>query len=73
MTTIDPLHFLYAKVNNFIMKNPRWNIAKLPSKWVDSILLKPPTEDNTLYLEAEWLLDLLTDGLRTPAVCVVSS
>lgn len=64
----DPLHIMYEKVNNFLHKGPRWNVAKLPSYWVDKILLNPPTGDEAHYYEAEWLLDALIDGLRTPTV-----
>ena len=64
----DPLHFMYEKANKFLNKGPQWNLKKLPSYWVDKILLNPPTEDNSHYLEVEWLLDILIDGLRTPAV-----
>lgn len=64
----DPLHIMYEKVNKFLQKGPRWNVAKLPSYWVDKILLNPPTGDDAHYQEAEWLLDALIDGLRTPDV-----
>lgn len=64
----DPLHIMYEKVNRFLHKGPRWNVAKLASYWVDKILLNPPTRDEAHYQEAEWLLDALVDGLRTPAV-----
>jgi nucleolar pre-ribosomal-associated protein 1 len=61
----DPLHFLYIKVNKFLNRAPRWDLAKLPSYWVDKILLHPPDSDNAFYQEVEWLLDALTNGLRT--------
>lgn len=64
----DPLHIMYEKVNKFLYKGPEWNVDKLPSYWVDKILLNPPTSDELHYQEAEWLLDALIDGLRTPAV-----
>lgn len=63
-----PLHTMYEKANRFLHKGPRWNVTKLPSYWVDKILLNPPTGDSAHYQEAEWLLDALIDGLRTPAV-----
>ena len=65
----DPLHFMYEKVNQFLQKGPQWNVRKLPSYWVDKIIMKPPTNDDSHYQEAEWLLDILIDGLRTSAVC----
>ena len=64
----DPLHFMYEKANKFLNKGPQWNLKKLPSYWVDKILLNPPIEEEAHYQELEWLLDTLVDGLRTPAV-----
>lgn len=64
----EPLHFMYAKINKFLNKAPCWVVNKLPSYWVDRILLHPPADDNAHYGEVEWLLELLMDGLRTPDV-----
>lgn len=64
----DPLHFMYVKVNKFLNKGPQWNAKKLPSYWVEKVLLTPPTEDEAHYQEVAWLLNILVDGLRTPAV-----
>ena len=64
----DPLHLMYAKVNKFLNRGPKWNVAKLPSYWVDKVLMNPPTDDDSHHQEAEWLLYGLIDGLRTSAV-----
>ena len=64
----DPLHLMYVKVNEFLNRGPEWYVTKLPSYWVDTVLMKPPTDDDGHYQEAEWLLDGLIDGLRTSAV-----
>ncbi|KAI9821680.1 MAG: hypothetical protein M1827_002261 [Pycnora praestabilis] len=61
----DPLHTLYPKMNRFLNKGPLWTVEKVPSYWVDKILLQPPDEDDAHYKEVEWLLDFLIDGLRT--------
>ncbi|KAI9789430.1 MAG: hypothetical protein M1835_001673, partial [Candelina submexicana] len=61
----DPLHPLYGKLNKFLNKGPSWNIEKIPSYWVDKILVHPPDHDDAHYKEIEWLLDTFTDGLRT--------
>lgn len=66
----DPLHNMYDKVNRFLNRGPQWTPTKLPSYWVDKIILHPPKDDNGHYQEIEWLLDALIDGLRTPAVRV---
>ena len=64
----DPMHFMYAKVNAFLNRGPKWDVTKLPSYWVDKILMNPPTHDDGHFQETEWLLDGLIDGLRTSAV-----
>lgn len=64
----DPLHPLYGKLNRFLNKGPSWNVEKLPSYWVDKILLHPPDDDDAHYKEIEWLLDTFTEGLQTPKV-----
>ncbi|KAL8706027.1 MAG: hypothetical protein Q9201_000912 [Fulgogasparrea decipioides] len=64
----NPLHNLYAKVNKFLNRGPTWNVGKLPSYWVDQILMHLPTIDDGHYKEVSWLLDSLIDGLRTAAV-----
>lgn len=61
----DPLHVMYPKINKYLTKGPSWNVNKLPSYWVDKILLNPPDEDVAHYKEVEWLVDLLIDGLST--------
>lgn len=67
----DPLHLMYAKVNKFLNRGPVWNVKKLPSYWVDKVLMNPPTDDDSHHDEAEWLLDGLIDGLRTSAVSIM--
>lgn len=62
----DPSHPMYLKVNKFLLKGPRWRLDKLLSYWIDKILLQPPTEDDGLHAETEWLLSFLLDALRTP-------
>lgn len=64
----DPLHFMYAKVNKFLNKTPCWDLTRMPSYWVDKILLQPPTDDDAHYQEVEWLQEALIDGLRTSRV-----
>ena len=70
---VDPLHFMYVKANKFLNKGPQWNVKKLPSYWVEKVLLTPPMEDGAHYQEVAWLLDILVDGLRTPAVSLRDS
>ncbi|KAL8769964.1 MAG: hypothetical protein Q9209_004211 [Squamulea sp. 1 TL-2023] len=66
----DPLHFLYTKVNKFLNKGPVWKIEKLPSYWVEQIVMRLPTMDDAYYKEIGWLLNVLIEGLRTSAVSV---
>lgn len=64
---------LYAKVNKFLNKGPTWNVEKLPSYWVEHVLMRLPTNDDDYYKEVSWLLDQLIDGLRTPEVSIYTS
>ena len=64
----DPSHPMYIKVNKYLLKRPWWDLDKLISYWIDKILLQPPTEDDGLDAELEWLLNFLFDGLRSPHV-----
>ncbi|KAK4696134.1 hypothetical protein P7C71_g1736, partial [Lecanoromycetidae sp. Uapishka_2] len=68
LAVTNPLHVMYEKVNKFLNRGPSWTVTKLPSYWVDKVMLNPPTNDDAHYQEIEWLLDALIDGLRTPAV-----
>lgn len=61
----DPLHKLYGKVNLFLQKAPSWEVGKLPSYWIDKILLHEPEYDDGYFEEIDWLLDLFVKGLRT--------
>jgi len=69
----DPLHLMYDKANKFLHQGVRWDLRRLPSYWIDLILLEPPTNDETHYQEVEWLLDILISGLRTSTVCPLLS
>lgn len=64
----DPLHKLYGKVNLFLQKAPSWEAGKLPSYWIDKILLHEPEYDDGYFEEMDWLLDLFVRGLRTETV-----
>ncbi|KAI1976444.1 hypothetical protein LOZ51_006474 [Ophidiomyces ophidiicola] len=62
---MNPLQKLYAKANSFLNKGPFWELAKLPSYWIDKILLHEPEYDDRHNEEVGWLLDLFIHGLRT--------
>ncbi|KAH8434074.1 NPA1/URB1 family protein [Aspergillus melleus] len=61
----NPTHKLYGKVNAFLQKAPTWEPEKIPSYWIDKILLREPELDDGHFEETNWLLDLLVKGLRT--------
>ena len=63
----DPLHILYEKINRFLNRGPSWDVDRLPSYWVDKIILNPPDDDDAYHKEIHWLLEVLTDALRTEA------
>ncbi|KAF7585954.1 hypothetical protein BBP40_009827 [Aspergillus hancockii] len=62
---VNPMHKLYGKVNKFLQKAPFWEVGKIPSYWIDKILLHEPELDDGYFEETNWLLDLLIKGLRT--------
>ncbi|EEH22571.2 hypothetical protein PABG_04782 [Paracoccidioides brasiliensis Pb03] len=62
---MDPVHKLYGKVNKFLNKGPRWEVAKIPSYWIDKILLHEPEYNDSHHEEVRWLLGLFINGLRT--------
>ena len=64
----NPVHFLYGKINRYLNKGPPWVISKLPSYWIDKIVLNPPENDNAHEEEVDWLLDTMIEGLRTTEV-----
>lgn len=64
----NPLHKVYGKVNRFLNKGPTWDIGKIPSYWIDKILLREPEYDDSHLEEVVWLLDLLISGLRSESV-----
>lgn len=64
LVVVDPLHFMYVKVCEFLQRRPAWNLEKLPSYWVDKAILQAPTEDDYHYAEVDWMLDILIEGLR---------
>lgn len=66
------MHKLYGKVNRFLQKAPSWEVEKIPSYWIDKILLHEPELDDGYFEEIAWLLDLLTKGLRTERVSILS-
>lgn len=68
MVLTDPLHKMYGKVNKFLQKRPSWEIGKIPSYWIDKILLNEPEYDDGYVDEITWLLDLFVGGLRTAQV-----
>ncbi|KKK17770.1 hypothetical protein P175DRAFT_0498459 [Aspergillus ochraceoroseus IBT 24754] len=61
---VNPMHKLYGKVNKFLQKAPSWEPEKIPSYWIDKILLHEPELDDGYFEEVGWLLDLLIKGLR---------
>ena len=60
----DPLHKMYGKINKYLNKGPKWDWRKIPSYWIDRVLLREPEHDDGYHVEVDWLLDLLVSGLR---------
>ena len=68
---MDPLHFMYVKINGFLQRAPSWNISRLPKQWIKNVVLSEPTEADKHSEEVDWLLGVLLEGLRTEEVCLV--
>ena len=64
----DPLHFMYVKLNEFLMRGVSWDLDKLPSYWIERIVLSPSEDNGTYWREVDWLLDVLFKGLKTTEV-----
>lgn len=64
----NPLHKLYGKVSRFLQKSPSWEVEKIPSYWIDKILLHEPELYDGYFEEISWLLDLFIRALRTKTV-----
>lgn len=63
----DPTHYMYAKINHYMMKSPEWRVSKLPNYWLDNTILAQPEDDDAYWKEVQWVLDWLVDGLRGDA------
>ncbi|KAL9529241.1 Nucleolar pre-ribosomal-associated protein [Sphaerulina musiva] len=63
----QPSHFLYAKLNQFLIRGAKWDVKRLPRYWIEQTFLSEPEDDDSYWKEVQWVLDWLVDGLRTPA------
>ncbi|TKA77419.1 hypothetical protein B0A55_04813 [Friedmanniomyces simplex] len=61
---MEPAHFMYPKLNRFIMRSPEWRITRLPSYWLSNTTLSQPEEDDAYWKEVLWVIEWLVDGLR---------
>ncbi|KAK4494506.1 hypothetical protein PRZ48_014804 [Zasmidium cellare] len=62
----QPHHFMYPKVNRFLIRGPEWRVNRLPGYWLSNTILGQPEEDDAYWRETQWVLDWLVDGLRSP-------
>ncbi|KAF2736152.1 hypothetical protein EJ04DRAFT_490440 [Polyplosphaeria fusca] len=61
----DPTHFMFGKVNDFLMKRPTWNVERLPHYFGRKTVQSEPDQDGSYHKEVDWYLDYLIDALRT--------
>lgn len=61
----QPHHFMYPKINRFLIRGPEWRVHKLPNYWLSNSILSLPEDDDAYWREVQWVLDWLVDGLRT--------
>lgn len=60
----QPHHYMYPKVNGFLIRGPEWRVNRLPGYWLSNTVLGMPEEDDAYWRETQWVLDWLVDGLR---------
>ncbi|KAF2010024.1 hypothetical protein BU24DRAFT_400644 [Aaosphaeria arxii CBS 175.79] len=61
----DPTHFMFGKINNFLLKGPNWTVANLPRYFGRVTINSEPDVDGSYHTEVDWYLDYLIDALRT--------
>ncbi|KAK5135280.1 hypothetical protein LTR08_005383 [Meristemomyces frigidus] len=61
----EPTHYIYPKLNRYLIKSPEWRISRMPSYWLQNTVHSRPEEDDAYWKEVQWVLDWLVDGLRT--------
>jgi nucleolar pre-ribosomal-associated protein 1 len=61
----DPTHFMYPKINRYLMRSPQWRTGRLPGYWMENTILSQPEQDDAYWSEVQWVADWLVDGLRT--------
>lgn len=62
----DPMHFMFGKINQFLLKRPDWTVENLPRYFGKTIINSEPDQDGAYHKEVDWFLDYLIDCLRTP-------
>jgi nucleolar pre-ribosomal-associated protein 1 len=62
----DPTHFMFGKINQFLLKRPDWTVENLPRYLGKTIINSEPDQDGAYHKEVDWFLDYLIDCLRTP-------
>ncbi|KAF2744297.1 hypothetical protein M011DRAFT_470710 [Sporormia fimetaria CBS 119925] len=61
----DPSHFMYGKINEFLMKRPEWNVGNIPLYFARNIINTEADQDGSYHQEVDWYLDYVFDSLRT--------
>jgi nucleolar pre-ribosomal-associated protein 1 len=61
----DPAHFMFGKINKFLMKAPSWSVVDIPRSLITNIIRGEPEHEGAYHKEVEWLVDYLIDCLRT--------
>lgn len=61
----DPTHFIYPKLNRYMIRSPEWRPSYMPAYWLANTVLSLPAEDDGYWKEVQWVLAWLVDGLRS--------
>jgi len=63
----EPTHFIYPKLNRYLIRSPEWRPDRQPAYWLANTVLSLPAEDDGYWKEVQWVLAWLVDGLRSTA------
>nr|POE71936.1 nucleolar pre-ribosomal-associated protein 1 [Quercus suber] len=61
---VQPTHYMYPKLNRFLIKSPGWRVSRMPNYWLANTALAQPEEDDAYWKEVQWVLEWLVQGTR---------
>ncbi|KAF4551492.1 Ribosome 60S biogenesis N-terminal domain-containing protein [Elsinoe fawcettii] len=61
---VDPTHFMFPLINRYLLKDPYWEVRKIPDYFLRKALLETPGEDEKYWPQVEWILSFLLGGIK---------